>query len=103
MSSSTGTAGAHATDFRQPWQHKNTFPGMQYVVDDPFPNIMYVAIWMPASFVWLYYAIFSTLLAPLKKKTNKTGSGLGLRLAVLQQVHGHEHVCCPLNIISIIT
>ena len=25
-------------------------------VDDPLPNTVYMAIWMPACIVWLYYA-----------------------------------------------
>ena len=30
-------------------------------VDDPLPNIVYMAIWMPACIVWLYYAPSSTV------------------------------------------
>ena len=30
-------------------------------VDDPLPNNLYIAIWMPACIVWLYYASRSTM------------------------------------------
>ena len=30
-------------------------------IEDPIPNIVYIAIWMPACIVWLYYASSSTM------------------------------------------
>jgi hypothetical protein len=33
--------------------------GVAYV-DDPLPNIVHIAIWMPAYIVWLYYASLYT-------------------------------------------
>ena len=35
--------------------HKKNYRRTGYV-DDPLLNIVYVAIWMPACIVWLYYA-----------------------------------------------
>ncbi len=29
--------------------------------DDPLPNIVYIAVWMPACIVWFYYAPSSTV------------------------------------------
>ena len=52
-------------------------------VDDSLPNIVYIAIWMPACIVWLYYASSSTVwwfsdhfffclvCGPLEKKKKK--------------------------------
>ena len=33
--------------------HKKNYGRAGYV-DDPLPNIVYIAIWMPACIVWLY-------------------------------------------------
>ena len=61
--------------------HKKNYGRAGYV-DDPLPNIVYMAIWMPACIVWLYYASSSTLVVfgpfffclvcgPLEKKKKK--------------------------------
>ena len=33
--------------------HKNY--GCVAYIDDPLPNIVYIAVWMPACIVWFYY------------------------------------------------
>ena len=40
--------------------HKKNYGRARYV-DDPLPNIVYMAIRMPACIVWLYYASSSTV------------------------------------------
>ena len=40
--------------------HKKNYGRAGYV-DDPLPNIVYMAIRMPACIVWLYYASSSTV------------------------------------------
>ena len=61
--------------------HKKNYGRAGYV-DDPLPNIVYMAIWMPACIVWLYYASSSTVwwfsdhffclvCGPLEKKKKK--------------------------------
>ena len=40
--------------------HKKNHGRVGYV-DDPLPNIAYMAILMPACIVWLYYASSSTV------------------------------------------
>ena len=40
--------------------HKKNYGRAGYV-DDPLPNIVYIAIWMPACIIWLYYASCSTV------------------------------------------
>ena len=46
--------------------HKKNYGRAGYV-DDPLPNIVYMAIWMPACIVWLYYATIYHTLVKLTK------------------------------------
>ena len=84
--------------------HKKNYGRAGYV-DDPLPNIVYMAIWMPACIVWLYYASSSTVrwfsdhffclvCGPLEKKKKKKccrisapQHGLGLSEPVVYYRH----------------
>ena len=37
------------------WANGINFTGAGYV-DDPLPDIVHIAVWVPACIVWLYYA-----------------------------------------------
>jgi hypothetical protein len=53
--------------------------GCAAYLDDPLPNIVYIAIWMPACIVWFYYAsswwfpdhFFYLVCGPLEKGKKK--------------------------------
>ena len=71
--------------------HKKNYGRAGYV-DDPLPNIVYMAIRMPACIVWLYYASSSTVwwfsdhfffclvCGPLEKKKRKSINGARIEL-----------------------
>ena len=48
-----------ATSLKVYWPAHKEFYGYAGYVDDPLPNIVYIALWMPA---WLYYEHFVALL-----------------------------------------
>ena len=67
--------------------HAKKFYGRAAYVDDPLPNTVHIAVWVPACIVWLYYASSSTVwwfsnhffclvCGPLEKKKKKKSSVL---------------------------
>ena len=40
---------------------RDKFYGRAGYVDDPLPNIVHTAVWVPACIIWLYYASSSTV------------------------------------------